>query len=421
MAPPFRLRRPRPSSIRGLLIGAVLVAGAPARSEPPPAGDHPDISTIGRPDAPGAHTVVRTSLEASAYHDSDHVNVATPTLAASIADPVAGWSIGGSYLLDAVSAASVDITSSASPPWKEVRHVVAGNFHYKPHDFGIDGGGGISREPDYVAIAGGGTLSLDLFEKNLTLIAGYSYGDETAGRSVTSFSVYSNHIAKNAPRLGLTLILDPSSVLDVVGEASLESGNQAKPYRYVPLFSPAVAARLPAGASISEVNGVRSGEKAIEQVPLDRKRFAVTTRLSHRFPGAALRIEERLYSDDWNMKASTTDARVVADLGRHWFLWPHLRAHFQSPVSFWQRAYEVETGPGGSLSVPFLRTGDRELGPLRSLTAGGGLRFKLDSASGRTWILTLQGDAVLTTYYDALYIQQRASFFGALGIETAVE
>jgi hypothetical protein len=364
-----------------------------------------------------AHTVVRLSLEGSGYLDTDHVTVVTPTLGASLADPVAGWSVGGSYLLDAVSAASVDIVSSATARWKELRHVGAGNIHYKPHDIGIDLGGGVSREPDYLAIGAGGTLSFDLFDKNVIALVGYTYGDETAGRSGTSFAVFSRRLIKNGVRAGTTIIVDPATSFDAVGEMVFERGDQAKPYRFVPLFEVGTATRIPAGASVDVVNAERLSPRPAERLPLARDRTAVTARLAHRFSGAALRIEERLYRDDWGLNASTTDLRHVVDFGRNFFLWPHLRFHVQTPVSFWQRAYQIAVAPDGSLGVPTLRTGDRELGPLTSFTVGGGMRLKIAADADSTWSLTLQGDVVFTRYADALFISRRTALFGALGLE----
>jgi hypothetical protein len=386
---------------------ALALLGQPARGAPPA-------------QAP-AHTVVRASFEASGYHDTDHVDVATPTVAAEVSDPVAGWSMGGSYLVDAVSAASVDIVSSATPHWTELRHVGAGNVHYKPHDLGMDVGGGVSREPDYLALAVGGSLSLDLLEKNLTAMLGLSYGDETAGRTGTSFAIVSHRLLKTTPRAGFTLIVDPGTVLDVVGEVALERGDQAKPYRYIPLFSAAAAARVGPGTPGDVVNAERIEFKPEELLPLARNRYALTGRLSHRFAASALHLEERLYSDDWGLKATTTDLRYIVDLSRSIFAWPHLRAHLQSPVAFWQRTYVVDVLPNGNpRETPPIRTGDRELGPLQSITAGGGLRLKL-AGEASTWSITLQGDVVFTKYPDALFISQRLAFFGALALEAALE
>jgi hypothetical protein len=75
---------------------------------------------------------------------------------------------------------------------------------------------------------------------------------------------------------------------------------------------------------------------------------------------------------------------------------------------------------GGVPAPPPLRTGDRELGPLRTFTAGGGLRWRF-AGDQSAWSLTVQGDVVFTRYLDALYISDRMAFFGAFGIEAALE
>src|SRR5690348_7140510 len=69
----------------------------------------------------GGGTIVKAKSEVSAYADTDSVSVFTPGLEAEIKDPLSGWSATGSYLVDIVSAASVDIVSTASGHWTELR------------------------------------------------------------------------------------------------------------------------------------------------------------------------------------------------------------------------------------------------------------------------------------------------------------
>ena len=40
---------------------------------------------------------------------------------AAVESPTAGWNVGGSYLVDVVTAASPDIVSEASPPVRDIR------------------------------------------------------------------------------------------------------------------------------------------------------------------------------------------------------------------------------------------------------------------------------------------------------------
>src|SRR5271154_5302810 len=77
---------------------------------------------------------VRASSEVAGYSDTDHVAVVTPSVAGHVGNPAAGWSVDGSYLVDVISAASVDIVSTASRRWTEVRQAGHARAAYKPSE-----------------------------------------------------------------------------------------------------------------------------------------------------------------------------------------------------------------------------------------------------------------------------------------------
>lgn len=367
-------------------------------------------------------TIVHAKAETSTYADSDSVAVVTPAVQASIENPLSGWSVSGSYLVDIVSAASVDIVSTASPHWTEVRHAATLSAKYKPHLFGGGLSAGISREPDYLSLSGGATMSLDLDDKNVVPLIGYSYTHNVAGRKTTPFSVYSHVYNVHTINGALELVLDPSTLITFVSDVIFERGNQSKPYRYVPLFSKDVAPDVPLGAPGTLVNQLRLPGRVIENLPLSRNRFALTARLAQRLSASTFIISERGYADDWGQKASTTDMRFVVDIGKRFYVWPHLRLDVQSAVSFWKRAYVARLGPGGFVDVPALRTGDRELGPLLTTTFGGGARWNIGpSLSPRDWSLVLLAEGSETNYRDALFIKNRLSGFSALELEATFQ
>src|SRR5262249_53093577 len=156
----------------------------------------------------------------------------------------------------------------------------------------------------------------------------------------------------------------------------------SKPYRYVPLFAPGTD--VPKGAPVDLVNKVRLSYRPLEQLPTSRDRFALSGRIAHRFDATTMRADERLYADTWALFATTTDVRVISDLSSRVQLGPHLRFHAQKAVNFWQRAYVVQLG----FDFPALRTGDRELGPLYGITAGGSIHFGLGpSERPSSWLL----------------------------------
>ena len=102
------------------------------------------------------------------------------------------------------------------------------------------------------------------------------------------------------------------------------------------------------------------------------------------------------------------------DLGRRGDIGPRLRLHAQTPVDFWQRIYTMNS----SFDFPALRTGDRELGPLVNLTAGGAFHWGLGSAERpRSWLLGLDASVTDTHYLDDLYIKERLSTVLTLSLE----
>jgi hypothetical protein len=351
--------------------------------------------------------------DVAAYADSDHVFVLTPSVAGHLENPTAGWSVDASYLVDVVSAASVDIVSTASRNYTEVRQAGTLGATYKPGDFGGTVNGAISREPDYLSLSGGGSLTQDLRDRNVTLFLGFNHGYDIAGRTDTPFSVFSRTLDTEAVKAGVTLVLDRTTIASFIADTIFENGDPSKPYRYVPLFDPGT--NVPNGASVAVVNSLRVAARPLEQLPLSRQRYAGSFRLAHRLHAkATLRLDERLYVDSWALKASTTDFRFLKDFGPVVELGPHLRFHAQSEVDFWQRAYTL--GPG--FAIPALRTGDRELGPLLGMTGGLSMRLKLGPVANRTaWVLGWDANVTETHFLDDIYLTDKLSVVTGISAE----
>jgi len=364
--------------------------------------------------APESSLVAKASATVAGYIDSVATTVLTPSIGGSVENPIGGWSINGRYLLDMVSAASPDIVSTASPPFKELRH--GGNLggQYKPGNFGVGGGFNASYSPDYLALSGSLQLTQDLADKNLTLLQGYAYGHDTIGRTGTSFSTFSRTLDTHALTLGISSVVNSALVIGVSADAIFESGDQSKPYRYIPMFSPANAAKIQAGASVDTIASLRMEARPLEQLPLSRQRYAGTGRLAWRFDRSTLRLEQRVYGDSWGLGASTTDARYFIDTSERIMLWPHLRFHVQKAVDFWRRVYAIQDFH----AIPGLRTSDRELGGLYNVGLGGGLRIALGKA-GRVddLVWTTTADVYYTHFADTIYVTERFSGLVTTGLE----
>jgi hypothetical protein len=259
-------------------------------------------------------------------------------------------------------------------------------------------------------------VTWDFAEKNHTAVFGYAIDHDTIGRTGTSFDVFSRTLWQHTIDAGVTLTLNRSAALSLISDLVIERGDQSKPYRYIPMFSAGVASTIEKGASIESVNARRQPERPLEHLPESRERYAVTARFGYRFAHSTLRVDERLYTDTWRLHASTTEIRYFMDLSRRLVIWPHVRVHAQNAAYFWRRAY-VSTFTGTTGQVPAYRTGDRELGPLATLTAGAGATFGIGSSANPTgWAVEVQGDFMGTEFLDDLYVTSRAAGLVAAGL-----
>ncbi|HEX3598377.1 MAG TPA: DUF3570 domain-containing protein, partial [Polyangiaceae bacterium] len=261
-------------------------------------------------------------------------------------------------------------------------------------------------------------LLLDLDQKTVNPTFGYAFSHDTAGRTGTPFSVYAQELARHTLNAAVELVLDAATTLTLSFDVNVERGDQKKPYRMLPIFDARVAIEIPRGASLALVNERRSPGRMTERTPLERNRFALSSRFARRFGGSTFLLSDRLYADDWGLFAFTTDARYVADVGRRLYAWLHFRGHLQSGVSFWRRAYAGSVGDGSS-DQPEYRTGDRELSPLATLTGGAGVRWNFGALPRPSrWGLSVQGDAMVTHFRDALYVRERVGQLFVVQMET---
>jgi hypothetical protein len=357
-------------------------------------------------------------LEVSGYADTDHVEVLTPAVSGTLSDARSGVSATGGYVVDIVSGASVDIVSTASERWTEVRQAADLSVDHKPEDLGLTLSGSVSREPDYLSWSLGATARIELDADHVTPSLGYSFSHDTAGRRGTPYSIYALRLVRHTAQAGVELVLNRSSRLVLLGEAAFESGRQEKPYRFLPLFDAETAALIGPGESIESVNALRLPGRIAERVPDTRRRFTLTGDWARRGARHTLRVNERLYADSWGLYASTSDLSWLWDLSSGLTLGPRARFHVQSSVDFWQRAYVADLG-SGELSVPALRSGDRELSALWTGSLGLGSEWRTHETYSEGWAFGALVELGITRFLDALFIEQRSSALVVLTVERA--
>lgn len=397
------------------LAASTAIAAPPAGdAEPPtpvasdaPKGDEPEADADSGDDGP--HLKKKITVELSGYLDDAATEVVSPSARFEIQNPLAQWKVGGSFMVDVVTSASADIVATASPKWTDVRYAPAIDALFSLGDANLSLGANLSVESDFIAAGASAGVSLDLANKTVTPSLSYAFGYNLGGRRGTSFDVYQRVMHSHTLQAAVAIVANKSTLLVPTFTASLEFGDSAKPYRWVPTFEPGTA--LVPGESVESVTQKRTTFEVEERVPEERQRYAVSTLLAHRFTTVTLRLDERLYADSWGLLASTTDFMLPIDAGSAFRFWPHARVHAQSGVSFWQLGYAARATPAG-VAVTGLRTGDRELGPLVGLTMGAGCHFTAD------WLgVGVTADALYTRFLDHLYVTDRWAGFGAVELE----
>lgn len=376
----------------------------------------------------GRALTIRASMEIAGYHDSDHTDVFSPAWSFGVESPTAGWGLGGSFVLDIVTAASTDIVATASPRWREVRYEPALHAHKKFPIGDISIHGSASLSPDDYGEGVGIGYSVDVAGKRLTPSLGYDFGHEDTGRSGTPLSAFNQESFTHGASAGLSIVLDKATVLAFTFNFGVLLGDISKPYRYIPTFAsdpyqdPKYNSdpNKPFKGKIDQVQAARLPIRLREQLPTTLQRYALSGLLAHRFGSSTIRLEERLYTDSWGAMASTTSIAYYIDANERIRIWPQARFNIQSGTSFWQRTYLATPSNGGNtITVPSLRTGDRELGPL--IGATGGLAARVTLGEERNWSIGIQGIAIYNRFLSTLYIDDRLGLLGVTTLEADFE
>jgi hypothetical protein len=362
---------------------------------------------------------VMFGMDMSGYTDSLGVHVLSPAVRTAVVSPTGGWNIGGSYLIDFVTAASPDIVSMASRRFREQRHAGSLSGGYKIGPLQPQLTTNVSSEPDYLSMTAGAALAAELNDKLVTPRVAYSFSRDRIGIRSTPFSQFERNLSTHLIEGGVTFVLSPSTLLVVSASVQLERGEGSKLYRFVPMFAQEDLKYVRAGMPANDVNLLREDVRARESLPRERDRFAVGARLNRRLDNATLRIEQRLYNDSWGIKATTTDGRYLVDLGSRLRVWPHLRFHYQTAAVFHRLAYPVLLDDSNvPLQLYSYRTGDRELSQMMTVTTGGGLRVELSPARASIkYALVASGDVMWSKFFASLFVKHRTAVYGTVGLE----
>jgi hypothetical protein len=254
-------------------------------------------------------------------YDGGGVKATGPALLVrkSLADKV---SLQAQYYVDAVSNASIDVVTTASP-FRETRKAWDFTAEAVVRDSTLTASVSRSREPDYQADAASLDLAHEVFGGMSTVSLGFTRGADLVGmKGQPGWIGRATHWQYRA---GLTQILSPRWLVSLNAEAMADSGYLGSPYRSARVF----------GAFVHERNPSTRSSRAV-------KLRSVTD--THAWlAGSAVRAEYRYYWDNWAVRAHTTEVGASKPVRERLLLDLSLRLHSQGKALFYSDNASTET------------------------------------------------------------------------------
>jgi hypothetical protein len=308
------------------------------------------IGGVFAPTAARAATLPEDRAEAMVHvYDGGGVTASGPAVLVrkSLADKV---SLTGSFYVDAVSNASIDVVTTASP-YKERRNDYGLAVDYAVRDSLITLAVGASREPDYKTRS----LSLDIAQETFggmtTVNVGFTRAADDVGKSGDpGFFDQATHWQY---RVGVTQILTPKWLASVNLEAVSDSGFLGNTYRVARVFGAAVPERHPRTRSSRAVKFRAVGDMGQRD---------------------AVRAEYRYFWDTWDIKAHTVEAGYSRYLGQSLLADGFIRYYKQSAALFYSDNAQSETT---------YVSRNRQLSDFDNLVVGGKLTFDWKKQPGQ--------------------------------------
>ena len=311
----------------------------------------------------------QASATVRVYADDDRLSVVTPSAHAQ--GTTGALTVEVDTSLDAVSAASVDVVTSASPTPFQERRVEAGiGLGWALSRLTtLRGGAQVSHERDYDALRLGLGAAVELGQRNTTLELRGRFGRDRARAS--DDPAFAGDRTSAGLVASLTQLVDRRTVADLTIEGDWADGWHGSPYRRVWVSDPAMPV----------VTGWR------EATPERRLALAAALRLrralGERWFGT---VSARGYADDWSVRSATLTVEGRRRLDDATLLGLELRGYLQDGAWFWR-----ERQPDGA-TPPRYRTADRTLGPMA--TAGVQLVGERAIGGDRRVVLALGGLAL---------------------------
>jgi len=352
-------------------------------------------------------------LDVLAYADDDHVYAVTTQLAVAHNLDGDGSRLGAHALVDVVSAASVDVVSTASYRFIEIREEAAFEAAYRMGEYLPSASYLFSLEPDYESHAIGVGASRRLGTPDSVLGVNYALTLDTIGMVGTPDRAFSEDLTSHSGSVSLTQVLGPQTLIRVNYAAIVQQGYMEKAYRSVPLFDIAgldAARGDGVELDLNTFDAYRLPGRPPEEVPDSRHRHAGAVRVLRYLEdlNASIRIDYRFYVDSWSVIANTVEPALYWQVAQDWRLNLATRFYHQTGADFWRREYVV----AGPQEIPAIRTVDRALSPYFAV----GAQARVEWEPG-DWRVYLSAGASHTEYLDYLFLDNRLVLTSQLGVQ----
>ncbi|HEY6356499.1 MAG TPA: DUF3570 domain-containing protein, partial [Burkholderiaceae bacterium] len=227
-------------------------------------------------------------------------------------------SLTGTYYVDMVSNASIDVVTQASP-FKETRKEYGVGAEYAYRDSLLSVAYTKSNEPDYIAQSVSIDASQEVFGNMTTINLGFTRGKDDVGKKGEGFFDYAKHWRY---RLGVTQILTPSWLASLNLEAVSDDGFLGSPYRAALVFGAYVPENDPRTRSSRSIKLGTVGEI---------------------MPRTSMHVDYRYFYDTWDIKASTFEVGGSRYVGQSFLIDAYLRYYKQSGALFYSNNATTQT------------------------------------------------------------------------------
>jgi hypothetical protein len=256
----------------------------------------------------------------------------------------------GSYYVDTVSSASIDVVTTASP-YHETRIERSGGVDLIARDGLLSLSESSSREPDYLADRTNVDVTQEVFGGMTTIRLGFTRGQDTVKKhGDPTFGASASHWMYRA---GLGQVATTRLVFNADFEVDADSGYLGSPYRAARVY----------GTLVHEV------------MPTARTSRALALRASFSIdPASAVHARYRYFHDTWGIQGSTLELGYRRDFTPEWRMDATARHYTQKHALFYSDNFT------GQLTY---MTRNRQLSSFASDLLGGGASWRAWQRPGR--------------------------------------